>query len=172
MKSRREPPAAESAEDGRPPDPDDHRLDAPGDYLNHFQQIATMIELLDRLPEIAGDIRDWRPQTHAGHLAEAPRGENDEILRAYGELSPLMQRAFQAVVAGLDKLADSAVDLYDHTHKPPTPSEIEAGAEIGGSMRRLLERAMALVASARPHGGAGRSPEMDAIGARAVRRRH
>ena len=149
-KSPREPAAKLDEAGGiRPPtggEPGDG-WDAPGGSLDHFQQVATMIEILDRLPELAGDIRDWRPQNYADQLADAPRGQNDDILRAYGELSPLMQRAFQAVVAGIDKLAESAIDLYDHTHKPPTPSEIEAGADIGRSMRQLLERAMALVDS-------------------------
>ena len=101
-----------------------------------------MIEILDRLPELADDIKAWRPRPYAERARE---GQNDAILRAYDSLSPLMQRAFQAVVAGLDKLAESAVDFYDHTHQPPTPSEIAAGAEIGRSMRQLLERALALV---------------------------
>ncbi|WP_158814398.1 hypothetical protein [Methylocapsa sp. S129] len=154
MKSPREPPAAKLDEDGGPPpligDEVANGPGASGGSLDHFQQIATMIELLDRLPELAGDIRDWRPSHYADQLAEAPRGKNDDILRAYGELSPLMQRAFQAVVAGMDKLAESAADLYDHTHRPPTSSEIKAGAEIGRAMRQLLERAMALVESASP----------------------
>jgi hypothetical protein len=153
-KSLREPLAAALVEDGGPLSPVDAGPDASGDYLDHFHQIATMIALLDRLPELAGEIRDWRPQSYADRLAEAPRGQSDDILRAYGELSPLMQRAFQAVVAGLDKLAESAAELYDHTHKPPTAGEIKAGAEIGRSMRQLLERAMALVESAGVRNGA------------------
>ena len=126
---------------------------APGDYLDRFRQIATMAEVLDHLPDFAGDIRDWRPSDQGEPPQWPPEGQKEEILRGYGDLGPVTQRAFQAVVAGIDKLAESAVDLCDHTHQPPTPDEIRAGAEIGQSMRQLLDRAMALVES--PAAGPG-----------------
>jgi hypothetical protein len=145
------PPAARRAKDGGPRPPGGSAPGAAGDYLDRFRQIVTMIELLDHLPDLARDIADPRGRSPADRLAEAPWSQNEDLARAFGELSPLMQRAFQAVTAGLDKLAESAVDLYDHTHQPPTPDEIKAGAEIGRSMRQLLDRAMALVET----GGAG-----------------
>jgi hypothetical protein len=157
MKFPHQSPVAKSEEElGALCSPADDGPRATGGYLDHFHQIATMIEVLDRLPDFAGDIRDWRPRIHGERLAGAPHGQRDEILRAYGELSPLTQRAFQAVVAGIDKLAESAVELCDHTHKPPTAGEIKAGADLGKSMRQLLERAKALVESAGAPGGAGR----------------
>jgi hypothetical protein len=119
-----------------------------GNYLKQFREIVTMIELIDRLPNLADDIRDWRPHNESGHFASAGDRPNAEILRAFGALNPLMRRSFQAVTAGLDKLAESAVDLCDPKRKPLTPGEMEACAEIGRSMRRLLERAVALVESA------------------------
>jgi hypothetical protein len=129
-------------------------LQASGSSLDHFREIVAMIDLLDRSPEFADNIRTWRPQNYAQQLVEAPAGGQDgEVLRAYRELSPLTQRAFRAVVAGIDKLAQSAVDLYGDTHKPPTLDEIRAGAAIGRSLSQLLERAMALVDAA----GAGDS---------------
>jgi hypothetical protein len=118
---------------------------APSDYLDRFRQIATMAEVLDHLPDFAGDIRNWRAPDKGEPPQWPPPGQKEEILRGYGDLGPVTQRAFQAVVAGIDKLAESAVDLCDHTHQPPTPDEIKAGAEIGQSMRQLLDRALALV---------------------------
>ena len=134
MKSTREQPVAQG--DGAP---------APGDYRDRFREIATMVEVLDHLPDFAGDIRDWRAADKGERPQWLPQDRKDEILRAYGDLGPVTQRAFEAVVAGIDKLAESAADLCDHTHQPPTPDEIKAGAEIGRSMRQLLDRAMALV---------------------------
>jgi hypothetical protein len=120
--------------------------------LGHFDEIATMIALLEHSPELAGKIREWRPQKYAERLAAGAAGvRDDEILRAYGALSPLMQRAFRAVVEGIDKLQESAADLYGHAQEPPTPDQVKAGEAIGRSLRVLLERAMALVES--PGGG-------------------
>ena len=134
MKSTREQQVVQG--DGAP---------APGDYRDRFREIATMVEVLDHLPDFADEIRDWRVPDKGERPQWLAQDRKDEIWRAYGDLGPVTQRAFQAVVAGIDKLAESAVDLCDHTHQPPTPDEIKAGAEIGQSMRQLLDRAMALV---------------------------
>jgi hypothetical protein len=101
----------------REPPIDDDGSMRPGDYLGHFRQIATMIEILDRLPELAGDIASGHPPRRGKFPLDALQDHEDEISRAYGELSPLTQRAFQAVVAGIDKLAETAVDLCDHTSR-------------------------------------------------------
>jgi hypothetical protein len=136
---------------------------APGDYLDRFRQIATMVEVLDHLPDFAGDIRDWRSPDRSEPPQWPPQGQKEEILRGYGDLGPVTQRAFQAVVAGIDKLAESAADLCDHTHRPPTPDEIKAGAEIGQSMRQLLDRALALVDPAGVRRGRSRNDRLSSL---------
>jgi hypothetical protein len=123
-------------------------LCATGDYLRQFDEIVTMIWLMDRLPDLADDIRSWRPQSDVGPFADARQRQKDEILRIFDGLDPAMRRAFEAVAAGLDKLAQSAVDLCNHARRPPTPDELEVCAAAGRSMQRLLERAAALVESA------------------------
>lgn len=117
-------------------------------YLDHLRQLATMIALLERLPDLTGDIRGW--PTQAAPAADAVQDRSNAILRRYRELDPVVRRAFDAVVAGLDKLAGSAADLCGRRHDPPTSDEIEASAEIGASMRPLLERALALAELVRP----------------------
>jgi hypothetical protein len=117
-------------------------------YLDHLRQLATMIALLERLPDLTDDIRDW--PARAAPAADPAQDRSNAILRRYRELDPVVRRAFDAVVAGLDKLAGSAADLCGRRHDPPTSDEIEACAEIGASMRPLLERALALAESVRP----------------------
>jgi hypothetical protein len=107
------------------------------DRLAHYRQIAAMATLLDRLPG-AGDARP----AYRDEIAALP---HDDLWRDRDGLDPLTRRAFDAVVAGLDKLAESAADLCDHDHAPLTPVEMEACAAIGKSMRQLLRRAAALV---------------------------
>ena len=91
-------------------------------------------------------------------LSEADR-LNDEMAEAFGALNPLMRRSLEAVAAGLDKLAESAADLCDPKRKSLTPGELESCVEISRSMRRLLDRANALIESAE-------TPDIDAAPAR------
>ena len=149
-----QPPSPGPGQGGRPRGPyRDRQRAAPGpadQYLDHLRQLAAMIALLERLPDPTGDIGDWRGFTKAAPMADPVRDGGAAILHGYRELDPVIRRAFDAVVAGLDKLAGSAVDLCGRRHDPPTRDEIEACAEIGASMRPLLERALALAESVRP----------------------
>ena len=119
-----------------------------GAYLKQFHEIETMIGLIHRLPDLADDIGRWRPRSAVEPFADVAQRQNDEILRVFDGFNPLMRRAFEAVAAGLARLAQSAVDLCAHGRQPLTSNELEACAAIGRSMRRLLERGAALVESA------------------------
>jgi hypothetical protein len=158
-----QPPSSGSGQGGLAREPfRDRQRAAPGPadrYLDHLRELAAMIALLERLPDLTGDIGDWRGFAKAAPAAEPVQGGGDAILHGYRELDPVIRRAFDAVVAGLDKLAGSAVDLCGRRHDPPTRDEIEACAEIGASMRPLLERALALAESVRPRDAEAATPE-------------
>jgi len=94
-----------------------------------------MIGQIDRLPDLAEDIRLWQPRV---------RVENFR----YGALGPVARNAFDAVAAGLNTLAVTAVALCEDAGGRLAPDEIAACSEIGVVMDRLLARARALVETA------------------------
>lgn len=124
---------------------------------DRLRRLAATIARLERLPARAGDSRSPRPHEAADHWTPAIGEHDDAVPDLYGELDPVIWRAFNAVAAGLDKLAASAIALSEHTHDPPTRDEIAACAEIGALMRSLLERALALAGATAPPKAAARS---------------
>ncbi|MGO8799025.1 MAG: hypothetical protein ACLQJL_08040 [Roseiarcus sp.] len=129
---------------GRPPRRGAGGACAAGDYLKQFHEIAAMIELMDRLPDLADDIGRWGARS-GGPFAAIAEQRRDEILGVFDGFNPLMRRAFEAVAAGLVELAQSAAALCARRRQPLTPDQLAACAAIGRSMRRLLERAAALL---------------------------
>ncbi len=114
-------------------------------FLDHFGRIVMMIELIGRLPDLAEDVRNWRPR----NLVEYSRGARDsEAIDTYVALSPVARHAFDAVVAGLNALGSTAVTICENAGGPPSPDEIAACREIGVLMASLLERARALIETA------------------------
>ena len=104
------------------------------DALEHFRSVATMLELIDRLPDLADDVRTWRPLDPGelcSHLAP--------------QLDPVSRHAFKAVVNGLDMLGLAAATLCDNAAGRLAPDEIVACRDIGGAMTSLFERARALL---------------------------
>jgi hypothetical protein len=111
-------------------------------FLAHFNRMVMMIEVIDCLPDLAEDVRNWRPRT----LVEYSRAATDAgTIDGYGALSPLARHAFDAVVAGLNTLGSTAVAICENAGGRLSPEEIAACCEIGVVMARLLERARALI---------------------------
>ncbi len=102
--------------------------------LEHFRSIATMLELIDRLPDLAEDIRIWRPVD-----------PSEVCSRLAPPLDPVSRHALSAVVNGLDMLGLAAATLCDNAEGRLEPDEIVACRDIGGAMNSLFERARALL---------------------------
>jgi hypothetical protein len=131
-----------SEEDGRRPlRSEDSGLEQ-GGVFERVRRMAAMIDFLDPLPGLANVHPSNDPPDFT---SDASQEQADKRLNAAVALNPLTRRALEAVVAGLGKLSQSALDLKDRAHEPPTPDEMVARLEIGRSMRQLLERAQALV---------------------------
>jgi hypothetical protein len=112
--------------------------------LDYFRRIAAMVDFPDPTPDFANDRSE----------ASVSPCDADPL----SALDPLTRRAFDAVLAGLAKLAETAAARRDGLHDPPTPDELDACADIGRSMRRLLERAQALLDPVADEDGADGEP--------------
>lgn len=108
-------------------------LEPVSEALDHFRSIATMLELIDRLPDLAEDIRNWRPR--------------DPFPGDAAPLEQVARHAFDAVVTGLNMLGVAAATLCENSQGGLTPDEIVVCQEIGAAMTSLFERAKALLAT-------------------------
>jgi hypothetical protein len=123
---------------GFPDEPDA----APAGLLEHFEHLVIMIDLIGQLPDLAEDIRVWRPRH--GLEPSSDEGEAQEG----SELDPVARHAFEAVVSGLDTLGAAAAILCDNAEGRLTPDEVSACRDIGFAMDSLIQRARALMEAA------------------------
>ena len=112
-------------------------------WLSRYQEMVMMIDLLERLPDLVDDIRDW--PNHA-RVCDGAKALVDDRL-PWTPRSPIAMRAFVAVGEGLDALSAAAVAACGLT-VPPCGEAIATCQGIGAKMRCLLERALALVGDA------------------------
>ena len=82
------------------------------DYLNHFNEIVMLMEMVPDMPELLEEAVDWSPKSYSQHFDESGFQAKDLAIKAY-ELAPTvfksafeavcqeMQRTIQATVTGL-----------------------------------------------------------------------
>lgn len=81
------------------------------DYLNHFNEVIMLLEMLPQMPECAEDVLDWQPCSYQCHFEASGFKDRDLAIRAY-ELAPAETRCpFDAAVAAIDGRIIEVQDL-------------------------------------------------------------
>lgn len=65
------------------------------DYLNHFNEAAMLVSMVDDSPELARDILEWRPLGYADHFHNTCFKDRDLAVAAYQEADPELIERFQ-----------------------------------------------------------------------------
>lgn len=57
------------------------------DYLNHFNEIVMLLEMVPDMPECLEDAKEWKPKTYAEHFRDSAFSDKELAIEAY-EHSP------------------------------------------------------------------------------------
>jgi hypothetical protein len=79
------------------------------DYLNHYSEALMLIELAAAEPELATELRDWRPLGYRAYFEASPLRRAPEALAAYRALTDAQRGAFEALMLAMDALATAAI---------------------------------------------------------------
>ena len=74
------------------------------DYLNHFNEVIMLIEMVPGMPECLEDCKEWQPKSYAQHFQDSCFADKELAILAY-ENSPHRYRdPFDSAVATMDTL--------------------------------------------------------------------
>jgi hypothetical protein len=129
------PPAAAAAE-GASPVVEAHLST---DYLNRYSEALMLIEMASLDPEIAGDLREWRPVSYAEHFAASTLRCAPSALAAWRGLDSGAVHAFEELCAAMNRLIATVTLLLSGLPPGADPALVVDAAS--GSLRGLLARA-------------------------------
>lgn len=81
------------------------------DYLNHFNQVAMVLEMAATSPEMLDDAQDWEPKTYRQHFLDSGFTETDLIVWAYENAPADVRAQFENETAVLDGYVLEALAL-------------------------------------------------------------
>jgi hypothetical protein len=86
------------------------------DYLNHFNEIVMLIELIPDMPDMLDEAKTWEPLSYPDHFRKSGFQNRDLAIEAYEAAPPRYRQAFDATVGYLNSavptlLADIERDL-------------------------------------------------------------
>jgi hypothetical protein len=123
------------------------------DYLNHFNEIVMMLDMIPDIPECLEDAQAWQPKSYQDHFRDSQFRDKDLAVEAYDFVPTLYRQPFDDVVLRMNQLVAAALEKIATLMGPGQEGELRllcgdcsralqkmidiAGAIIHGSVRRL-----------------------------------
>lgn len=99
------------------------------DYLNHFNEIVMLLEMMADMPDVLEDAKEWQPKTYVEHFQDSTIADKDLAIEAYPLVPVVYKQPFEHTVGLINELIANTVQQLDE--------EIAAG-----DMERVRETAV------------------------------
>jgi hypothetical protein len=84
------------------------------DYLNHFNEVVMLLEMLGDMPDMAEEVLAWAPCAYAEHFQRTGYAGTDTVVAAWEAAPHALKAHFETIISALnDALADAQSRLRD-----------------------------------------------------------
>lgn len=116
------------------------------DYLNHFNEIAMLVEMVPDMPDMIDDCKAWRPKGYCEHFRDSGFSDGDLAIEAYGHVPSKFRIPLEATIDQMDAVVASALERIaaacESGDEPRLRHDCMASVEM---MRRIIQVANGIV---------------------------
>ena len=80
------------------------------DYLNHFNELVMMLDLVPDMPEMFEEVKDWQPRTYTQHFEASVFTHKDLAIAAYDHVLEEERSALEATVSTMNEMVEGAFE--------------------------------------------------------------
>ena len=80
------------------------------DFLNHYNEVFMMLEMVPDMPEIIEDLGEWQPKTYIQHFQDSSLAEKDVAIEAYELCPDHFKLPFDLLTTRLDQLIVTTIN--------------------------------------------------------------
>nr|WP_321526441.1 hypothetical protein [uncultured Cohaesibacter sp.] len=116
------------------------------DYLNHFNEVLMLIEMLPSMPECAEDIVSWRPMGYLDYFVQSTFKEKQLAISLYDSVQPQVREQLESLVHDIDaKIMGLVERIASPEGEQSDPSFDTLAFMASTEVRPLIDRVSALV---------------------------
>ncbi len=127
------------------------------DYLNHFNEIVMILDILADCPECFEDARIWQPKSYCSHFADSSLSDRDLAIEAYAMAPAKYRHRFDRIVDHMNHLVLFALRRLE---APVADNDAAAIRRVAGAVALRMQELVAM-ASAVIHGNVATSGQQD-----------
>ena len=116
------------------------------DYLNHFNAIVMVIEMVPSMPECLEDAMEWRPKTYKQHFLDSGFAHRELAISAY-ENSPAKFRApFDRTILHMNNVVRDGVRAIEDANESEDFELLETTVRaVSQNIRKCIGLASAII---------------------------
>ena len=88
------------------------------DYLNHFNEIVMLMEMVPDMPDIAEDTYEWEPKSYPQHFADSGFTAKDLAIEAFEKAPDVIRARFDKVCGDIDDLVLKTIEALKLVNAP------------------------------------------------------
>jgi hypothetical protein len=117
------------------------------DYLNHFNEIVMMLEMIPDMPDCFEDAQAWQPKTYQDHFRDSLFRDKDLAVEAYDHVPDRFRKPFEDVVSQMNILIALTVERVE----PLVTGSGDAGelrlicSDASRGVQKLMDIASAII---------------------------
>lgn len=81
------------------------------DYLNHFNEVVMLMEMLPDMPDCAEDVLDWAPADYCTHFENSAFKDKELAVLAYAAAPQAVRAHLETLILQIDSEVLSAQDV-------------------------------------------------------------
>ncbi len=116
------------------------------DYLNHFNEIVMLLEMIPDMPEILEDAKEWRPRGYQEHMRQSTFSDRELAVEAYNHVPKEFREPFEKTIAQTDTLIATSIERLEGDMERGDMDLLRENAiALSQVIKRLLEVASGII---------------------------
>lgn len=114
------------------------------DYLNHFNEVVMVFEMLADMPELLDEAKQWRPKPYQEHFRDSTIADKELAIEAYDFVPAKYKIPFEKNIVQINRLLLTSIERLEHDINNGDVDLVRANASaLSQIIQRLLDMASA-----------------------------
>jgi hypothetical protein len=83
------------------------------DYLNHFNEIVMLLEMVPDMPDMIEDCKEWAPKSYQDHFRDSAFSDKELAIEAYDHVPARFRRPFEETIEHMNAIVFRANEQLD-----------------------------------------------------------
>lgn len=116
------------------------------DYLNHFNEIVMLLEMVPDMPDLLEEAREWEPKTYQEFVGASTFSDRELAVEAYNYVPTILKEPFETTISQIDSTVAMTIDRLDEDIQIGDMELLKINADgLIGLIRRLIDHASGVI---------------------------